>query len=307
MSRTDSDVRESVKEKRKIKAEEAARQAALKEAHDKVYSEYQDLYNNINSTYGEGLAGDLLVDTTSTEDIQKKIEELKKAQAAKANTQTLAESTAQQAASAAATQQAQAQEIAAKNTGLSNSRAGSLASNNTYGNVYANSVQGLQNQQAMTQADYLEKLGYAEGLQQQVGNQQTASNLNTAAAFMSSDENEKVEPNRDGKLPESNAFDAIAQLEAELGNEADYFDDDNIIKQLAQIETVSYEYKHPEEDGEDSEVHQSGFTAQSLEKIPLFKKCVFEEDGIKKINLEMLEDVLLNKIMPALRKVIGED
>ena len=188
MSRNDGDIGPKKKKSPYEKAYEQMQEMAYDEAQNKIaedarqnqYKEYANLWDEISNTYG---TGDLtkLGENASVEDIQKAVSDLN-AYRDKYGTQSRAESEAAQLANAAATQQAQAQEIAAKNTGLSGSRAGSLASNNTYGNVYRDSVQGLSNQQTMTQADWLEKMGYATGLQQQADNLQKGSTLNTIGA-----------------------------------------------------------------------------------------------------------------------------
>lgn len=297
-----------------FKENKAAKEAKRKELErlekerQDAWTKYSDYYDQYNNTYG-GM-GDKLLDSSSTSDINKAYEDLQKKVANLSTTQqTIDESNAARLSQGAAVQTSKSQEIAAKNTGLNTSRAGNLATNNTYENVYRNLNQTLGNQSAMTQADWLEKMGYANGLQQGAQNLEKGANLNVAgAAFQGiSDENEKEAPiNNDSDLPKADAFDAIAQLEQELGESADFFDDDNIIKQLAQLETVSYQYKHPEKEGEDADIHRAGFTAQSLQKIPLFKKCVIEDDGILKIDLDRLEAVITEKVLPALKQKIGE-
>lgn len=75
-----------------------------------------------------------------------------------------------------------------------------------------------------------------------------------------SDENEKTYNNESG-LPKADIQDSLRQLE-----------------------TVLYQYKHPEKEGEDGEDHV-GFTAQSAEKTPLFNDAVVTNDeGIKQID-----------------------
>lgn len=61
---------------------------------------------------------------------------------------------------------------------------------------------------------------------------------------------------------------------------------------LRQIETVAYQYKDPSQPGADAETHESGVTAQSLEKTPLFKDVVVEDGGIKKIDQWKLQEAL---------------
>ena len=61
---------------------------------------------------------------------------------------------------------------------------------------------------------------------------------------------------------------------------------------MRQLETISYKYKNPELNGCDDEIHESGFTAQSAEKTPLFNKAVITNNGIKQIDQwQLLEAV----------------
>lgn len=85
-----------------------------------------------------------------------------------------------------------------------------------------------------------------------------------------SDENQKEGINNDSGLPESDIEDSMRQLE-----------------------TISYKYKDPNVEGCDGEKHDSGFTAQSAEKTPLFNKAVSTgADGVKRIdNWKLLEAV----------------
>ena len=89
-------------------------------------------------------------------------------------------------------------------------------------------------------------------------------------ADATSDENCKEPINNDSGLPESDIEDSMRQLE-----------------------TIQYQYKDPSVPGCDSEKHESGFTAQSAEKTPLFKDAVKQgKDGVKRIDQwKLLESV----------------
>lgn len=94
--------------------------------------------------------------------------------------------------------------------------------------------------------------------------------LDTKEKSNTSDENQKEGINNDSGLPESDIEDSMRQLE-----------------------TISYKYKDPNIEGCDGEKHDSGFTAQSAEKTPLFKDTVETgNDGVKRIdNWKLLEAV----------------
>ena len=236
------------------------------------------------------------------------------------NVGSIARNEAERLAGMSSSQESENRALAARNTGLSKSRASALSSNTSYTNQYADSLQGMKNQQVQTQADWLEKMGYANGLQQTASNMKTGAGMQIANAALGgmgagaqlfvnaftgrppSDENvkEPIEPNRDGKLPKSTLEDAINALETQLNARPE--EDDNVLNDLAQLETVAYQYKNPECPGQDNEIHPAGFTAQSMEQIPLFKDCVVEVDGVKHIDVDLLENILINKIMPVIRK-----
>ena len=218
-------------------------------------------------------------------------------------TQTTEEISAEKLSGNTEAQTAMSNAQAARNTGVNKSRAGALSSTDNYGSTYRDSVEGLKNQNTATQADWLEKQGYANALNINAQNLQQGAGLNTVAAIFQgmSDETEKENiNNNDSKLDPSDGFDAISQLQDEL----EYFDNDDILEQLAQLETIKYQYKNPEKDGEDDEIHLSGFTAQSMQKLPLFKGCVAEIDGDLRINTELLEKILVEKIIPAIRNTV---
>ena len=190
---------------------------------------------------------------------------------------------------------------AARNTGINKSRAGALSSTDKFGGTYRDSVEGLQTQNVATQADYLEKMGYANALDINAANLEKGAGANVAAAIFQgmSDETEKESLDNDNQLDPSDGWDAITQLQDEL----EYFDDDDVLDQLSRLETIKYQYKNPLKDGEDNEIHLSGFTAQSMRAIPLFKGVVKEIDGDLRINTELLEKILVEKIIPVIRNV----
>lgn len=116
------------------------------------------------------------------------------------------------------TQTAQAQAKAAKNAGLTQARANAIGDASTYGNTIASNANNLSSQNAMTQADWLEKQGQIGAAMQQAGNMQNAAKyaglsgaLQGGAAGMSmgatiSDENAKEAPSDgidDNKLNEA--------------------------------------------------------------------------------------------------------
>lgn len=116
------------------------------------------------------------------------------------------------------TQTAQAQAKAAKNAGLTQARANAIGDASTYGNTVASNANNLSSQNAMTQADWLEKQGQIGAAMQQAGNMQNAAKyaglsgaLQGGAAGMSmgatiSDENAKEAPSDgidDDKLNEA--------------------------------------------------------------------------------------------------------
>lgn len=89
-------------------------------------------------------------------------------------------------------------------------------------------------------------------------------------AMKTSDENCKEGINNESDLPASDIEDSLRQLE-----------------------TVSYKYKDPSVSGCDGETHDSGFTAQSLEKTPMGKDIVKNcDDGVKRIDNWKLQEAL---------------
>lgn len=77
-----------------------------------------------------------------------------------------------------------------------------------------------------------------------------------------------------------------------INNESDLPASD-IEDSLRQLETVSYKYKDPSVSGCDGETHDSGFTAQSLEKTPMGKDIVKNcDDGVKRIDNWKLQEAL---------------
>ena len=284
------------------------------------------MYNKIKSKYGEEYVENQFARSTSTwkspgdfyneyynnadlfnADLNKLNEQIKALQeldAANDKTQDTSEISAEKLAGNTEAQTAMSNAQSARNSGINKSRASSLSSTDNFGSTYRDSVEGLKNQNVQTQADYLEKMGYSKALDMAADNLEKGAGYNTVAAVFQgmSDKTEKENiDDEDDKLDPSNGFDAITQLQDEL----EYYDDDDILEQLSQLETIQYQYKNPEKDGEDSDIHLSGFTAQSMEKLPLFKGVVKEIDGDLRINTELLEKILVEKILPVIRNIAG--
>ena len=310
----------------KWRKEQAEENAAWRKQYDDKYNEYQNLYNKIKSKYGEeyvenqftrstsswkGPGGFLNEDQNNADlfnaDLNKLNEQIKALQeldAANDKTQDTSEVSAEKLAGNTEAQTAMSNAQSARNSGINKSRASSLSSTDNFGSTYRDSVEGLKNQNVQTQADYLEKMGYSKALDMAADNLEKGAGYNTVAAVFQgmSDKTEKENiDDEDDKLDPSNGFDAITQLQDEL----EYYDDDDILEQLSQLETIQYQYKNPEKDGEDSDIHLSGFTAQSMEKLPLFKGVVKEIDGDLRINTELLEKILVEKILPVIRNIAG--
>ena len=312
--------------KNKWRKEQAEENAAWRKQYDDKYNEYQNLYNKIKSKYGEEYVENQFTRSTSSwkspddfynedknnadlfnADLNKLNEQIKALQeldAANDKTQDTSEVSAEKLAGNTEAQTAMSNAQSARNSGINKSRASSLSSTDNFGSTYRDSVEGLKNQNVQTQADYLEKMGYSKALDMAADNLEKGAGYNTVAAVFQgmSDKTEKENiDDEDDKLDPSNGFDAITQLQDEL----EYYDDDDILEQLSQLETIQYQYKNPEKDGEDSDIHLSGFTAQSMEKLPLFKGVVKEIDGDLRINTELLEKILVEKILPVIRNIAG--
>lgn len=312
--------------KNKWRREQAEENAAWRKQYDDKYNEYQNLYNKIKSKYGEEYVENQFTRSTSSwkspddfynedknnadlfnADLNKLNEQIKALQeldAANDKTQDTSEISAEKLAGNTEAQTAMSNAQSARNSGINKSRASSLSSTDNFGSTYRDSVEGLKNQNVQTQADYLEKMGYSKALDMAADNLEKGAGYNTVAAVFQgmSDKTEKENiDDEDDKLDPSNGFDAITQLQDEL----EYYDDDDILEQLSQLETIQYQYKNPEKDGEDSDIHLSGFTAQSMEKLPLFKGVVKEIDGDLRINTELLEKILVEKILPVIRNIAG--
>ena len=319
----DPHIRRRRKEWEKQQAEE---NAAWRKQYDDKYNEYQNLYNKIKSKYGEEYVEDQFTRSTSSwksegdnpfkqdqnnvdlfnADLNKLNEQIKALQdldAANDKTQDTSEINAEKLAGNTEAQTAMSNAQSARNAGINKSRAGALSSTDNFGSTYRDSVEGLKNQNTLTQADYLEKMGYSKALDTAADNLEKGANYNTTAAVFQgmSDKTEKENiDDEDDKLDPSNGFDAITQLQDEL----EYYDDEDVLEQLAQLETIKYQYKNPEKDGEDDDIHLSGFTAQSMQKLPLFKGVVKEIDGDLRINTELLEKILTEKILPVIREIV---
>lgn len=314
------------KARRKWLKEQAEENAAWRKEYDDKYNEYQNLYNQIKSKYGEEYAGDLFARSTSSwkgevdnrfkekqnsrdlfnkdlEELNKRINALKELDTANDKTQDTSEINTEKLAGNTEAQTIISNAQSARNTGINKSRAGALSSSGNFGSTYKDSIEGLKNQNTLTQADYLEKMGYSKALNMAADNLEKGADYNTTAAVFQgmSDKTEKENiDDEDDKLDPSNGFDAITQLQDEL----EYYDDDDILEQLAKLETIKYQYKNPEKDGEDDEIHLSGFTAQSMQKLPLFKGVVKEIDGDLRINTELLEKIFTEKILPVIRNIV---
>ena len=312
--------------RRKWRKEQAEENAAWRKQYDDKYNEYQNLYNKIKSKYGEEYVEDQFTRSTSSwksegdnpfredqnnvdlfnADLNKLNEQIKALQdldAANDKTQDTSEINAEKLAGNTEAQTAMSNAQSARNAGINKSRAGALSSTDNFGSTYRDSVEGLKNQNTLTQADYLEKMGYSKALDMAADNLEKGAGYNTTAAVFQgmSDKTEKENiDDEDDKLDPSNGFDAITQLQDEL----EYYDDEDVLEQLAQLETIKYQYKNPEKDGEDDDIHLSGFTAQSMQKLPLFKGVVKEIDGDLRVNVERLKEILINQIIPVIREIV---
>ena len=312
--------------RREWREKQAEENAAWRKQYDDKYNEYQNLYNKIKSKYGEEYVEDQFARSTSSwksegdnpfkedqnnadlfnADLNKLNEQIKALQdldAANDKTQDTSEINAEKLAGNTEAQTAMSNSQSARNAGINKSRAGALSSTDNFGSTYRDSVEGLKNQNTLTQADYLEKMGYSKALDMAADNLEKGAGYNTTAAVFQSmsDKTEKENiDDEDDKLDPSNGFDAITQLQDEL----EYYDDDDVLEQLAQLETIKYQYRHPERPDEDSSEHIAGFTAQSMQKLPLFKGVVKEVDGLLKIDTQRLEKILVDKILPVIREIV---
>ncbi len=107
------------------------------------------------------------------------------------------------------------------------------------------------------------------------------SNKSDNTSDNTSDESQKEGINNESGLPESDIEDSMRQLE-----------------------TISYKYKDPSVPGCDDEKHESGFTAQSAEKTPLFNKAVSTgDDGVKRIDQWKLMESLTAGIAQLQREI----
>ena len=107
------------------------------------------------------------------------------------------------------------------------------------------------------------------------------SNNSNKSGDNTSDENQKEGINNESGLPESDIEDSMRQLE-----------------------TISYKYKDPSVPGCDDEKHESGFTAQSAEKTPLFEEAVSTgDDGVKRIDQWKLMESLTAGIAQLQREI----
>ena len=314
------------KARRKWLKEQEEENAAWRKEYDDKYNEYQNLYNEIKGKYGEEYVEDLFTKSTSSwksagdnpwkedqnnrdlfnkdiEELNKRINALKELDAANNKTQDTTEINTEKLAGNTEVQTTISNAQSARNAGINKSRAGALSSSGNFGSTYKDSIEGLKNQNTLTQADYLEKMGYSNALDMTAENLEKGANYNTTAAVFQSmsdtSQKENIE-DEDEPLETATGADAITQLQEEL----EYYDSDDILEQLAQLETIQYKYRHPDKPGEDYEEHLAGFSAQSMEKLPLFKGVVGEIDGTKRINTELLEKILTEKILPVIREIV---
>ena len=314
------------KERRKWEKEQAEENAAWRKQYDDKYNEYQNLYNEIKSKYGEEYVEDMLTRSTSSwksgynkmfkqdqnnidlfnkdiEELNKRINALKELDAANDKTQDTTEVNTEKLAGNTEVQTIISNAQSARNTGINKSRAGALSSSGNFGSTYKDSIEGLKNQNTLTQADYLEKMGYSNALDMTAENLEKGAGWNTTAAVFQSMSDTSQKENIDDEdepLETATGEDAITQLQDEL----EYYDDDDILEQLAQLETIQYKYRHPEKPGEDYEEHKAGFSAQSMQKLPLFNGVVKEIDGDLRINVQRLEEILINQIIPVIRNIV---
>ena len=312
--------------RRRWEKEQAEENAAWRKQYDDKYNEYQNLYNKIKSKYGEEYVEDQFTRSTSSwksegdnpfkedqnnvdlfnADLNKLNEQIKALQdldAANDKTQDTSEINAEKLAGNTEAQTAMSNSQSARNAGINKSRAGALSSTDNFGSTYRDSVEGLKNQNTLTQADYLEKMGYSKALDTTADNLEKGAGYNTTAAVFQgmSDKTEKENiDDEDNKLDPSNGFDAITQLQDEL----ECYDDEDVLEQLSKLDTIKYQYRHPERPDEDSSEHIAGFTAQSMQKLPLFKGVVKEIDGLLKIDTQRLEKILVDKILPVIREIV---
>ena len=314
------------KAKREWMRKQEEENAAWRKEYDDKYNEYQDWYNKIKAKYGEEYVEKQFERSTSSwksagdnpfgkdqnnrdlfnkdiEELNKRINALKDLDTANDKTQDTSEINTEKLAGNTEVQTTISNAQSARNAGINKSRAGALSSSGNFGSTYKDSIEGLKNQNTLTQADYLEKMGYSKALDMTASNLEKGAGYNTTAAVFQSmsdkTEKENIE-DEDDKLDPSNGLDAITQLQDEL----EYYDSDDILEQLAKLETIKYQYKNPEKDGEDDDIHLSGFTAQSMQKLPLFKGVVKEIDGDLRINTELLEKILTEKILPVIRNIV---
>ena len=202
--------------RRKWRKEQAEENAAWRKQYDDKYNEYQNLYNKIKSKYGEEYVEDQFTRSTSSwksegdnpfkedqnnvdlfnADLNKLNEQIKALQdldAANDKTQDTSEINAEKLAGNTEAQTAMSNAQSARNAGINKSRAGALSSTDNFGSTYRDSVEGLKNQNTLTQADYLEKMGYSKALDMAADNLEKGAGYNTTAAVFQgmSDKTEK--------------------------------------------------------------------------------------------------------------------
>ena len=239
------------RQKKEWEKKQAEENAAWRKQYDDKYNEYQNLYNKIKSKYGEEYVEDQFARSTSSwksegdnpfkedqnnvdlfnADLNKLNEQIKALQdldAANDKTQDTSEINAEKLAGNTEAQTAMSNAQGARNAGINKSRAGALSSTDNFGSTYRDSVEGLKNQNTLTQADYLEKMGYSKALDMAADNMERNADYNTTAAVFQSMSDTSQKENIDDEdepLETATGFDAITQLQDEL----EYYDDDDIL------------------------------------------------------------------------------
>lgn len=189
-------------------AREKIRKAHPEYTEEQIDAIMDDYYHegskNPDNTYEQSL--EAAIQAQEEKDKQAQAEAAQEA----AETAKQTELTAGELAETEAQQNATTSAIQAQNAGLNKERAGMMGEANLANRSNANNA--LAGIAASTQADYLNKIGQANALQQQADNMQKGAALNTAGAtvsgaaqglangasmFGTSDENEKCSPDLD--------------------------------------------------------------------------------------------------------------
>lgn len=184
-----------------------------------------------------------------------------------------------------------------KNQGYTGAEAAYMADLNVAENQ-ANTEQGIRNAvnniDAQSQAEYLNKLGYRDQLNLTAANLQKGKDYQIVNAVLSGLSDERFK-----KIYDS--ADLQESIEAVKEETLDYTDEE-IVRQLALIETVEYNYKNVEAE----EIH-TGITAQSLYNIPIFKKCIIDDGDFLQVDIIKATEILVNLVVPALERICGSN